>query len=654
MIFFIFIFVFLNFFSKELSENFLKKYYLSATKSKDFNVILDSNVTRNELKEDFFKNISNEKIFEEAFTIKDIEDVLNGYLDIRAAQVDANEIKIFEDEKLEGNITDLEKERLKNAFTAETNFFDIDDFLENENVVSSRVEFLEFLLSDEKKSKKFITETNKKLQRIKEIEKKIYELQQEMKVEIVESESLLKVPIVTFFPGFLKLIPTNLQPAITYMLDKGIFNIGNFIFDVKKNNPVMYLQGLEYAKNIFIIKAKADLIKLIFPLYIISYLGITAYENYFVVKKRFFVPKIFFEYSKLIREKNKIIKEIYESFLKISKKNNSFKFIPEVAILKKILNLESCKKIENDFYFGYYDRFVTTIKSYKILEFSTYLNEKYNFDISKIKMPTEIYPFNIYEKFLGFIEFSLFKANLIKESLKRDKNKYTIPNFYSFSKDKNDFCFEIKEVWHPNYKDFISNDINLGFEKKEKKNALVIAPTGTGKSTFLVQLLAMLIISRTGIVPAEIANINFPSCIFQNIYSFNGTVGSGLSKHMAERVFVKNVLAFAEKNEDKYFYLIADEICSGTTRSQTKEFVNEYLNSILSKTNLTSILTTHIEEVYENIKYENTNVFNIEVLRKGYEDFELTRKLKSGTGFWMEKNEYDAQNEFVRFLAKNL
>ncbi len=205
------------------------------------------------------------------------------------------------------------------------------------------------------------------------------------------------------------------------------------------------------------------------------------------------------------------------------------------------------------------------------------------------------------------------------------KNNYTYPNI-EYGTEIN-----IKEGRHPIVEQFVSdgnfipNDTLL--DTKNNRMVLITGPNMAGKSTYMRQIAAIVILAQIGsYVPAREASVGVIDKLFTRIGA-SDDLSSGQSTFMLEMTEVAYIL----KNATERSLIIYDEIGRGTSTFDGMSIARaiiEYTQS--KKIGAKTLFATHYHEltVMEN-EFDGVVNYNIAAKKKG-DDLVFLRKIIKG------------------------
>lgn len=334
---------------------------------------------------------------------------------------------------------------------------------------------------------------------------------------------------------------------------------------------------------------------------------------------------------------NKLINIIHEKLNKMNEYINISKIIENACKENNLLDLTS--------YIGYNEICVDN-NYYK----ENYFSESIFYSspglfTNKGKILKTFKKFRMYKnqiidilQFNGLIDVLTSISTLINES----NQDYP----YSFSKYiiNNKPNLVIKDIWHPYLvnKNVVKNSINM------KNNLLITGPNAAGKSTFIKSIITNILLSQTiGINSCSYFEIT-PFYLIETYLHIPDIKGKS-SLFEAEMLRSKEYIEkIKELEEDKFSFIVLDEIFSSTNYIEGFSGAYSILKNISKYKNTLFIVTTHytdlcilendtnknIENYKFSVKYDNNNniIFNY-LLEKGISYQYIALDLLKNNGF---------------------
>jgi len=207
-----------------------------------------------------------------------------------------------------------------------------------------------------------------------------------------------------------------------------------------------------------------------------------------------------------------------------------------------------------------------------------------------------------------------------KDKNKKDKGKKE-------KKDRPNF----KKMYYPKFiddKSVVTNDCNLD------KNMIITGPNASGKTTILKSTMINIILSQqVGFGCFESLDLK----PYDNFYCYLNIPDTSCrdSLFQAEARQCKDIIdSINEKDEHNLqkerHFCIFDELYSGTNPDEAVVSANGFMNYIVKKENVTSLLTTHYIKLCKKLeKNDRIQNFNMNTVKKN-DTFEYTYKLIDG------------------------
>jgi hypothetical protein len=211
-----------------------------------------------------------------------------------------------------------------------------------------------------------------------------------------------------------------------------------------------------------------------------------------------------------------------------------------------------------------------------------------------------------------------------KDKNKKDKGKKEKENE---KKDRPNF----KKMYYPKFiddKSVVTNDCNLD------KNMIITGPNASGKTTILKSTMINIILSQqVGFGCFESLDLK----PYDNFYCYLNIPDTSCrdSLFQAEARQCKDIIdSINEKDENSLqkerHFCIFDELYSGTNPDEAVVSANGFMNYIVKKENVTSLLTTHYIKLCKKLeKNDRIKNFNMNTVKKN-DTFEYTYKLIDG------------------------
>ena len=221
------------------------------------------------------------------------------------------------------------------------------------------------------------------------------------------------------------------------------------------------------------------------------------------------------------------------------------------------------------------------------------------------------------------------KEEKIGKKSKKDKGE----NKDEKGKGKKDKLYRpnFKKMYYPKFindESVVTNDCNLD------KNMIITGPNASGKTTILKSTMINIILSQqVGFGCFESLDLK-PYDNFYCYLNIPDTSGRD-SLFQAEARQCKDIIdSINEKDEQNLqkerHFCIFDELYSGTNPDEAVVSANGFMNYIVKKENVTSLLTTHYIKLCKKLaKNDRIQNFNMNTVKKN-DTFEYTYKLING------------------------
>ena len=240
-----------------------------------------------------------------------------------------------------------------------------------------------------------------------------------------------------------------------------------------------------------------------------------------------------------------------------------------------------------EFLNGFYDReYSITLHKGKIIN-----------DFFKIKNNTSVIN-DILEK-LGIIDAYSNVVRLVKN------------NNYCFTKiEDSKPSIVAKECYLPNLtSNIVKNTLIL-----EQQNIIVTGANAQGKSTFLKAIAVSLLLSQQlGIAPAK----SFVHSRFKNIDTYLNVYDKKGEKSFYEtelEIMKEYIDKLEDSNGDENYFIVIDEIFSGTNPGDAIEASKEVAKKLTSYENNMSLITTHHKELNKLSDYKQFHMDNYKLI----------------------------------------
>lgn len=193
------------------------------------------------------------------------------------------------------------------------------------------------------------------------------------------------------------------------------------------------------------------------------------------------------------------------------------------------------------------------------------------------------------------------------------------------SSEKDNFV-RIKQVWHPQLKKAVANDISLN---NEKNIMFLTGANMAGKSTFMKSFAIAIYVAHMGFpVAAKEMSFTVHDGLFTSI-NVADNLNKGYSHYYAEVLRVKEIAQ--EVSNGKHLVVIFDELFKGTNVKDAFEATVVVSEAFAENRNCSYIISTHIIEAGEELRNRCENMFFVylpTVMRGKIPEY--TYKLESG------------------------
>lgn len=234
-------------------------------------------------------------------------------------------------------------------------------------------------------------------------------------------------------------------------------------------------------------------------------------------------------------------------------------------------------------------------------------------------------------KMLGQLDACLSIAKLIKET-QNDRVGYCFVDYVADTKP----CLHLEDFWNPMVpKDaVVTNSVAFG-GNQERRGMIVTGSNTGGKSTALKGVTISVLLAHTlGIAPAKSMQVT-PFAYIGSSMNIADNTFSGDSLYKAEVKRAHGIINALGSLNDKFGYVVIDELFRGTSPDQAEQGTGKCVNRLMANSNSICIFATHFKQHIKELEEQSNGAWNnykVDVIKNA--DGSITRpyKLEPGIG----------------------